>query len=70
MMRITTWIINLAPVGVCFLIAGQLLEMKHLETELAKLGMYVFVVLLGFAIHGIIVLPLIYGIICKKLPFR
>ena len=25
MMRITTWIIFLAPVGVCFLIAGQII---------------------------------------------
>ena len=24
----TTWIIHLAPVGVCFLIAGQILEME------------------------------------------
>ena len=25
MMRVTTWIIYLAPVGVCFLIAGQII---------------------------------------------
>ena len=69
MMRITTWIINLAPIGVCFLIAGQFLEMKNLETEFEKLAWYVFVVLLGFAIHGLLVLPFIYTLICKKLPF-
>ena len=27
MMTITTWVINLAPVGVFFLIGGQILEM-------------------------------------------
>jgi Na+/H+-dicarboxylate symporter len=26
--QVTTWIIHLAPVGVCFLIAGQILEME------------------------------------------
>ena len=26
MMRVTTWIIYLAPVGVCFLIAGQIMQ--------------------------------------------
>ena len=28
--QVTTWIIHLAPVGVCFLIAGQILEMEVL----------------------------------------
>ena len=30
MMRITTWIIYLAPVGVCFLIAGQIIQVRPL----------------------------------------
>ena len=70
MMRITSWIINLAPLGVCFLVAGQLLEMKDVEKEFMKLGWYVFVVMLGLALHGWLVLPLIYTVICRKLPFR
>ena len=69
MMRITSWIINLAPLGVCFLVAGQLLEMKDVEKEFMKLGWYVFVVMLGLALHGWLVLPLIYTVICRKLPF-
>ena len=28
MMKITTWIIHLAPIGVCSLVAQQMLEMK------------------------------------------
>ena len=70
MMRITTWIINFAPLGVCFLVAGQLLEMKDVQKELRKLGWYVLVVILGLALHGLLVLPLIYTVICRKLPFR
>ena len=67
-----TWIIHLAPVGVCFLIAGhvKMLEMKDAEKEFARLGRYVFAVMLGLALHGLLVLPLIYTLICRKLPFR
>merc|ERR1719244_398659 len=70
MMKVTTWIIHLAPVGVLFLIAGQLLEMKDIAGEFAKLGIYFVTVLAGLFIHGCIVLPLIYGLITRSLPFR
>ena len=70
MMRITTWIIHLAPIGVCFLVAGQLLKMKDVGAEFQKLGWYFLVVMLGLGIHGLLVLPLIYTIVCRKLPFR
>ena len=70
MMRITTWIIHLAPLGVCFLVAGQLLEMKNIAEEFAKLAWYFLVVIVGLALHGFLVLPLIYTIVCRKLPFR
>ena len=70
MMKITTWIIHLAPIGVCFLVAGQLLKMKHPGAEFKKLGWYFLTVMLGLGIHGLVVLPLIYTITCRKLPFR
>ena len=70
MMKITTWIIHLTPIGVCFLIAGQLLEKSDLAAEFKKLAWYFMVVLLGLAIHGFIVLPLIYTIFTKSLPFK
>ena len=70
MMKVTTWIIHLAPIGVCFLVAGQLLEMKDIAGEFLKLGWYFFTVLLGLFIHGLIVLPTIYGLATRSLPFR
>ena len=70
MMKVTTWIIHLAPIGVCFLVTAQMLEMKDPVEELRKLGWYFLVVLLGLGIHGLIVLPLIYTVICRQLPFR
>lgn len=70
MMKVTTWIIHLAPVGVCFLIAGQILEMQDIAGEFGKLGLYFVTVLLGLFIHGFIVLPLIYGLVTRSLPFK
>ena len=70
MMKVATWIIYLSPVGVCFLVAGQLLEMKNMGKEFAKLGWYFFTVLLGFFIHGFIVLPIIFSLATRSLPFR
>jgi len=70
MMEVTTWIIHLAPIGVCFLVAGQILEMKDIAAEIAKLGWYFATVLLGLFIHGLIVLPTIYALVTRSLPFR
>merc|ERR1719462_7525 len=69
MMKLTTWIIYLTPVGVCFLIAGQILATKDLSSELAKLGMYFLTVMIGLVVHGFIILPLIYLAVTRSNPF-
>ena len=66
--QLTTWIIYLTPVGVCFLIAGQILETKDLGDELAKLGLYFLTVMIGLFLHGFIVLPLIYLAVTRSNP--
>jgi len=70
MMVITTWVINLAPVGVFFLIGGQVLGMGDFQTVLIQLGWYFTTVLMGLFVHGLIVLPLIYTFVTKTLPFK
>lgn len=70
MMVITTWVINLAPVGVFFLIGGQVLGMGDFKTVLMQLGWYFTTVLIGLFVHGLIVLPLIYTFVTKQLPFK
>ena len=70
MMKITTWIIHLTPLGVCFLVASQLLETKNVSEEFVKLGYFFLVVILGLGIHGLLVLPLIFTLVTRKLPFR
>ena len=47
MMTITTWVIKLAPVGVFFLIGGQVLATQDFGTVLNQLGWYFSTVLIG-----------------------
>ena len=47
MMTITTWVINLAPIGVFFLIGGQVLGVQDFGTVLNQLGWYFTTVLIG-----------------------
>jgi len=86
MMKITTWVIWLAPVGVFFLITGQVLETPEMATVrkdncknpphsvppqvFAKLGKYFLTVLFGLFFHGFVVLPIVYTVCTRRLPFR
>merc|ERR1712013_24662 len=49
MMKVTSWVVHLAPIGVCFLIAGEILHMKSVLAELTKLAWYLITVCLGTA---------------------
>lgn len=69
MMKVTAWITNLAPIGVCFLIAGSVIDMENPARVFASLAWYCATVLIGLAIHSMIVLPMIYGIFTHSLPF-
>jgi len=60
MMTITTWVINLAPVGVFFLIGGQVLGTQDFGKVLEQLGWYFSTVIIGLCIHGFLVLPALY----------
>ena len=70
MMVITTWVINLAPVGVFFLIGGQVLGTQDFGVVLNQLGWYFSTVMIGLFMHGFIVLPLIFTVVTRTLPFR
>ena len=70
MMTITTWVIYMAPVGVFFLIGGQILEMDDFSVVAGQLGLYFMTVLIGLFLHGFVVLPIIYTVCTRKLPFR
>eukprot|EP00095_Tigriopus_kingsejongensis_P001809 snap_masked-scaffold10_size831480-processed-gene-2.2 protein:Tk01809 transcript:snap_masked-scaffold10_size831480-processed-gene-2.2-mRNA-1 annotation:"excitatory amino acid transporter 1-like" len=69
MMTITTWVIYMAPVGVFFLIGGQVLEMEDMTLVAGQLGLYFCTVLVGLFFHGFVVLPAIYFIMTREMPF-
>jgi len=70
MMKVTGWVINLAPVGVLFLVAGSVIEMENPAKTFESLGWYFATVILGLSIHGLLILPLIYGVMTRSLPFK
>lgn len=69
-MILVTAVIWYSPIGIMFLVASEVLGMKDPIAELEALGMYMVTVLSGLAIHGGIVLPLIYLVVVRKNPFK
>ncbi|KAF5918481.1 neutral amino acid transporter B(0) [Diceros bicornis minor] len=69
-MVLVSWIMWYAPVGILFLVAGKIVEMEDVGLLFASLGKYILCCLLGHAIHGLLVLPLIYFIFTRKNPYR
>ena len=61
--------VRYAPVGILFLIAGKIIEMKDLVQMGGQLGMYTMSVIVGLLIHGLFVLPLLYFLVTRKNPF-
>nr|XP_015221262.1 PREDICTED: excitatory amino acid transporter 1-like isoform X3 [Lepisosteus oculatus] len=68
-MRLVAIIIWYAPMGIMFLIAGKILEMKDLVQVGGQLGMYTISVIVGLLIHGLLVLPLLYFVVTRKNPY-
>jgi len=60
----------MAPIGVFFLIGGQILEMKDFSVVAGQLGLYFMTVLVGLFVHGFVVLPIIFSVCTRQLPFR
>ena len=52
-----------------FLIAGKILEMEDPSVTGQKLGLYAITVVSGLAIHGLVLLPLLFILITKKNPY-
>ncbi|KAM4740125.1 excitatory amino acid transporter 4 [Anableps anableps] len=68
-MRLVAIIIWYAPVGIMFLIAGKIVEMKDLAEVGGQLGMYTVSVIVGLLIHGLFVLPLLYFVVTRRNPY-
>uniref|UniRef100_A0A8B9GJB7 Amino acid transporter n=1 Tax=Amazona collaria TaxID=241587 RepID=A0A8B9GJB7_9PSIT len=68
-MKIVSMAVWYFPFGIVFLIAGKILEMEDPSVIGQKLGLYAITVVSGLAIHGVIILPLLFVLITKKNPF-
>ncbi|KAK2508360.1 hypothetical protein MC885_016106, partial [Smutsia gigantea] len=68
-MVLVSWIVY-GPVGILFLVAGTIVEMQDVGVLFTILGKYILCCLLGHAIHGLLVLPLIYFLFTCKNPYH
>jgi Na+/H+-dicarboxylate symporter len=68
-MHMVQWILWLAPLGVLALVAWTVARIG-LASLVGPLGSYMVTVLLGLAIHGLIVLPLILWLFGRTNPYR
>ncbi|KAL2098116.1 hypothetical protein ACEWY4_007323 [Coilia grayii] len=68
-MRVVQIIMCYMPVGVLFLIAAKIAAVDDWSI-FTKLGLYMATVLSGLAIHGLLVLPLLYLVVVRKNPYK
>jgi Na+/H+-dicarboxylate symporter len=68
-MRVTSWVIWLSPIGVLFLVASKVLEIKDFGTIIGQLGLYFVTVAGGITFHGFVVLPIIFFVMTRKNPY-
>lgn len=69
MMKITTWVIFISPVGIFFLTMSQMILMDDLDVVAGKLGLYLLTVIGGILFHGFVVLPILFYVMTKKNPY-
>jgi proton glutamate symport protein len=66
MMKLTDWVIQLAPVGVFALLAAVVMETG--PGIFANLGKYMATVLLGLTVHALVTLPLLLRVLGRVNP--
>lgn len=69
-LKITDWIMKLAPIGVAALFIQTLLSptLSDLGSFFANLGGYMFAVVVGLLVHGVVVLSVFLVIFAKRNP--
>ncbi len=68
-MKLVMWVIWLTPIGV-FLLVSWTVGKVGLGQLVGPLSMYIAIVILGLAIHGLVVLPAVLYLFTRRNPFR
>ena len=69
-MKIVHLIMLFAPLGVFGLVAGRFARAGNLEALVGGRGRYMLTVILGLAVHALVVLPLILWTVGRRNPWR
>ncbi|XP_067676540.1 excitatory amino acid transporter-like [Haliotis asinina] len=68
--RMVLLILWYSPIGIMFLIMGNVLKVENLDDTAKQLAIYIITALTGLGIHILIVLPLLHLALTRKNPYR
>ena len=68
MMKVTTWVIRLLPIGVFALLARAVSQMGL--DVFQQVGKYVLTIAVGLSLHVFVVLPLLFALLSRKNPIH
>jgi len=69
-MKIIEMIMYVSPIGIFFLMLGQVLSTEDMGAQLAKIGFYIVIFLLTLAFHACLVIPVIFFLVTRKNPIK